>query len=168
MQPELTCKNKQDHVKLLLIMSPLSLCFWHSVWHLKCCFNSGLLMTPCKPIKNRSNLLSSSPLTITVPIQNLIDEITDWPTDSMTVCLSYVDCPLWRLCDHVVDRFLYVTVISSGSDWLSVLSVISFQPSPLPSWLFWICNQLGFLVVTLILRWKNIMALWKGWSWMRI
>lgn len=29
--------------------------------YLKCCFNSGLLMTPCKPITNRSNLLSSCP-----------------------------------------------------------------------------------------------------------
>lgn len=97
----------------------LSWCSVH-IWYLKCCFNSGLLMTPFKPIINKSNLLSPCPW----PSWSQFSREAHWPnyclTDWLTQWLPfpfYIDCPLWRLYDLVVDRFLFCVFVMVISDW---------------------------------------------------
>ena len=126
---------------------------------LKCCFNSGLSVTRCKPITNRSNLLSPCPWLS----WNQFNPEPHWPnywlTDSMTlfhstlIALCDWDCIiLWwidlclRPCDDDFRWFwLAVCLLSDSIPAFSftiviVLDLIDFENrNQFCEWRHWIC-----------------------------
>lgn len=129
----------------------LSWCSVH-ICYLKCCFNSGLLMTPFKPIINRSNLLSFCPR----PSWSQFSREAHWPnycdwlTDSVTQPFPfYIDCPLWRLYDLVVDRFLFCVFVMVISDWFWM--AVCLLSDLIPAFSFTIVIVLDFLELKIII-----------------
>lgn len=93
---------------------------WCIECYLKCCFNSGLLMTPCKPITNKSNQFSfcSWPFTPEADWANrrLTDRLNDCPFHS---CIDYPFCGDCLILWWINLRLRLVMVISDGF-WMAV------------------------------------------------